>query len=375
MNGNSSTTPAPANSDRVQVDNTDRPPGLKCEIKAYEARYNSTGFRVALQVGSQRLNNPQNAVERDHDSALVLTKYYNSKKDLEYSDLEIKSPYVKAALQHVVVDYPGLNLHTNKLVIRDVPKCIFHYRNELREYGLQLQDDVARQHVSFCLHYMQTALKNEMIRYCNLMESQMIPPGLEFRDLWMAFTPGDFIYVRTKYAHRVVKLVSMSQKSCNECVGQCKHGSWRLLVLRIDYDGREFGRVTTETGIEPYDGYRPLYQLDAFPLKYHPDHEAIRESVIKRGKKFINLQGVQHRQYRGIALALSASRKTTLLGEETDSTLHTGFVSNIICSLYCAADDFPDQKSSHDRCCHLRNSEANNEDYTKQHRPYQSQSK
>jgi hypothetical protein len=330
MNGTSSAFPAPPDNNRVQADNADRPPGLKCELKAYEARYNSTGNRVVLQVGTQKLNRPENAIDRDHDSALVLIRYYNSKKDLEYTDLEIKSPYVKAALQNVVVDYPGLNLHTNKLVIRHPPKCLFHYREELQEYAKQLQEDTARQHLSFCLRYVRSALKSEIIGYCNLMESQLIPPGLEFENLWMAFKPGDFIYVRTPYDHRVLKLVSMSQKRCAECVSNCAHSSWDLFACYINYDGREFGRGTAEINIAPYSGYKPLHQLETFPLKYHPDHEVVRKSAIERGRKFISLQGVQHRQYHGIALALSSSRKTTLLGEETDRNFCARVVCNII---------------------------------------------
>jgi hypothetical protein len=258
-----------------------------------------------------------------------LTRFYNSKKDLEHTELEIKSPYVKAALQKLVIDYPGLNPHTNKLVIRYPPKCLFHYRQELREYAQQLQQDIARQHLSFCLIYAQNALKNEMITYCNLMESQLIPPGLDFPNLWMAFRPGDFIYMRTHYVHRVLKLISMSQKDCGQCPGHCIHWSWDLFAYHIDYDGRDFGRVTKEFHISPYSGYKPLSELDIFPLKYHPDYEKVRQSVIERGKKFISLQGVQHRQYHGIALALSSSRKTTLLGEETDSNLHPGVVCGI----------------------------------------------
>jgi hypothetical protein len=329
MSGANSPFPNLSDIGRAQADTIDRPPGLKCELKTYEARYNSTGYQVALQVGTQKHNKQRYAVERDHDSALVVTRYYNSKKDLEYTELEIKSPHVKTALQEVVGDYPGLNLHTKKLVVRNFPKFLFHYRKELHEYGTQLQDDIAREHVAFCLRYMLTTLNKEIMGYYSLMESQQIPPGLEFPDLWMAFKPGDFIFVRTHYAHRVLKLVSMSQPRCSSCPIHCLHSCWTLSAQHLDYDGREFGYIKSEFNIHPYMGYKPLHLLDAFPMKYHPEHEMVKKMLIERGKKFVSLRGVQHRQYHGIALTLSSARKTTLLGEETDSNFQTGVVCDM----------------------------------------------
>src|SRR5436190_16379827 len=98
--------------------------GLKCELKTFEARYNSKGERLVLDVGSRKLLDPPH---RAKDSALVLTRFYDREKELEYTELEIRSPHIKAALKEIVPEYHDLNIQSKNIVLRDDPKCLFHY--------------------------------------------------------------------------------------------------------------------------------------------------------------------------------------------------------------------------------------------------------
>lgn len=222
---------------KSQIDDTKDGPGLICEIKTYEAHYNARGDRVTLQVGkSQELNSKK---DRDHDSALVLTRYYDKLEDLDYTELEVRSPHVIAALRKVVVEYPELNLETPKIIIRGLPKCYFHYREELHAYGLALQDLVAIQHLVFALDYMYQTLHNEIISYYHLMVTPTIAPGLEFVNLWMAFRPGDLVYRRIDHIDVVCRLKNMTRCTCTK--RHCWFSRWELTVERLDYDGEYFG--------------------------------------------------------------------------------------------------------------------------------------
>src|SRR5450432_53924 len=82
--------------------------GLKCAMKTYEYRYNSKGERVMLQVGMRRLESDKNW---DLAFAFVLTRYYDKYQELEKTQLDIRSPYIKKALQDTIVRYPGVNFH------------------------------------------------------------------------------------------------------------------------------------------------------------------------------------------------------------------------------------------------------------------------
>jgi hypothetical protein len=48
----------------------------------------------------------------------------------------------------------------------------------------------------------------------------------------------------------------------------------------IDYDGTEFGTVKTSFEIQEFSGVKYIQDLQVFPLKYHPDQQAIRDRLL-----------------------------------------------------------------------------------------------
>jgi hypothetical protein len=293
--------------------------GLKCELKTYEARFNSKGERVVLNSGMRKVLEPP--PNRDFDSALVLTKFYDKEKQLEYTELNIRSPHIKTALRTVIPEYPGMNLKTQKIVIRDLPKCLFHYRKELQAYGNTLQDPIAVQHLVFALQYMFKTMQSDMYSYYNFMESNSIAPGLDFLNLWMAFRPGEFVYTKSGDVERVLRFDHMSRCSC--IIPWCSDSKWTIKADYIDYDGTDFGFDYEYFFIRPYNDYKALKDLKIYPLEYHPNKDAIVEAMVTRGKKFVALHGKHHRAYDGVAEALSSTRRSSLLGEEDEFPLQS----------------------------------------------------
>ena len=68
------------------------------------------------------------------------------------------------------------------------------------------------------------------------------------------------------------------------------------------------GRVQTIVYIRPMVGTVKIDSLDAYPLKFHADPEGLKESIMKRGKKWVSLIGVHHKQFDGLA-ALKVGEK------------------------------------------------------------------
>jgi hypothetical protein len=312
-------TPAVFASARVDPDELEDIGGLKCEIKEYEARYNSAGVRITLQAGVKRAPEKK-PKERAHDSALVLTRYYTKSKKLDYTELEVRSPHIRAALRAAINEYPGMSFETGKIIIRDKPECVFHYRNELREYGLSLDDQVAVEHLVFLLNYMYRTLESEISSYYTFMESPSIAPGIAYKNLWMAFRPGDLIYTKVGSTEKVVRL-----KRTTELLF-----SWILYTEEIQYNGTDYGHRETTFSIRIYDGYKPLEELSAYPLQYHRRKEAVTNALIARGKKFLSLQGVHHRFYEGLADSLSPFRINSMEGEEDEYSIQSIMVSQLL---------------------------------------------
>jgi len=61
------------------------------------------------------------------------------------------------------------------------------------------------------------------------------------------------------------------------------------------------GRISTTVHIKPIRGVVKITSLDAYPLEFHPDPEGLKENILERGKKWVSLIGVHHKQFNGIA--------------------------------------------------------------------------
>jgi hypothetical protein len=310
--------------------------GLKCELKKFDSLFNAKGERYLLRAGSKVELGP---AQRDgaYESALVLTKFWNKEKEEEYTELEIRSPYMKAALKAVIPAYQDFNVEVKHIIIRDEPKCIFHFRRELQDFGSMLTDAVEAEHLLFLLKYMYEVLSAEIKCYYSFVEGSTTPPSIDFINLWMIFRPGDLIYIRTNHSDdisggRVLKFESMSRCKCK--IPWCSSSRWNICGQCIDYNGSDFGHSATYAHIKPYEGYLPLRDLIVVPLQYHPDQLLIREKLIARGKKFARLHGSHYRQYKGVAEVLGGNRNITFVGEEDEFPLQSTHVCPFIALTY-----------------------------------------
>lgn len=73
------------------------------------------------------------------------------------------------------------------------------------------------------------------------------------------------------------------------------------LVDRVATRSVVVGKIQTTVCLRPVRGTVKIDSLDAYPIKFHPDEEGLRETIMKRGKKWVSLIGVHHKQYDGIA--------------------------------------------------------------------------
>jgi hypothetical protein len=61
------------------------------------------------------------------------------------------------------------------------------------------------------------------------------------------------------------------------------------------------GKIQTVVFLKAVSGTVKIDSLDAYPLKFHPDEKGLCEAIMKRGKKWVSLIGVHHKQFDGIA--------------------------------------------------------------------------
>ena len=283
--------------------------GQACEIHMYQVRYDSRGERVCLQTGSRTELVWEK--EPSHEAALVVTRFYSPLKELQITRLAIQSPYIKTALRDVVGSYPGTDINSNgPIYLFDEPRCLFHYHDELEAYAIAAKEENARRHVNFCLQYMAKILRAEISAYDSMMKNEAVTPGLEHRHLWMAFKPGALLYQRYE-GHDIISRLREIQRLKIKDLPDV----WIVVAERIECSGDSFGFVANNVTIANYDGYKPLTELDIFPLKYHVEQERIKDNLITRGRIYVSLCGIHHKLYEGPMG--SSPENSSLPGSET----------------------------------------------------------
>ena len=65
--------------------------------------------------------------------------------------------------------------------------------------------------------------------------------------------------------------------------------------------GKSFGRVQSRVIIQSFKGAVKINTLDAYPLKYHHAQAELKLKLLARGKKWVEMKGIHHMQYKGSA--------------------------------------------------------------------------
>ena len=275
--------------------------GQNCELHTYERRFNSRGEAILLQSGCKTELEREN--QPSAEAALVLTRLYDISRELQATQLEINSPHIKAALREAVRSYPEVNIDSSgPITIFGEPRCLFHYRIELEAYASTLHDQIAKHHVNFCLRYMARVLRSEILSYRNTMQDQDVTPGLEFQNLWMAFKPGALLYQKINNVDVICRLKEMSEiKEMYKTRGDKYAPFWHLRTEVLRCVGKQMSYMYHIVDISHYDGYKPLNELEMFPLEYHPQRDSIKRNILQRGEKYVSLRGIHHCSYEGLA--------------------------------------------------------------------------
>lgn len=258
--------------------------GAICETKRFDSFYNASGDRVILPAGKKYTSK----TARANESALTVINYWDKEQDLEKTTLEIKSPFMKAAIQKVIPEYATFNIDVKNIIIDGEPHCLFRYYNEIMNYGREMwenQNEEAANHIRHLILHMWETFASEIRHFNDLKSLADSEPSLQHKHLWMLFRPGDLVYVRVDEPW-VFRLEKMTLSGKN----------WIFYGLDIDYNGTKFGYSEISQCIEHYEGLKPLKELHITTFDRLPEDEkpSKREMLISRGRKFVGIHGKRH---------------------------------------------------------------------------------
>jgi len=244
-------------------------------------------------------------------------------------ELHIQSPYLKQALREVIGAYPGITLHTAKMIaIKEPPMCLFHYRRELQTYLEASSEPTMRSHLKLLLGYTEKTLEREIRHYDDAFEGRALEASLEHEHLWMGYRPGELLYTVMDGVECVARMLSISKvMKLARLLRSEEIDHWRITVERIEFEGQGMIRIPYRLNIGQYDGCLRLNQQLIYPLRFHPEAERVRKELSDRGRRYQKLAGVFHRYYDGPAKLFDPQGLSI-------PTLHTNVGSKVLPSPY-----------------------------------------
>ncbi|TDZ72081.1 Fidgetin-like protein 1 [Colletotrichum trifolii] len=119
---------------------------------------------------------------------------------------------------------------------------------------------------------------------------------INFKLAWAFFPKDTVLYSHTGNAEMVCKVEDTAYVST-------KCGTVLAINCKVlSFNGEAFVWVDKTLAIRGFKDNKPIGDLDHFPLTFHPDSTVIRQRLLARGKRVLDLQGLTYCTYNGIAI-------------------------------------------------------------------------
>ena len=295
---------------------TKEPEKQKCEVQAYEARYNSRGERELLALDAKAANKEDaDSDDEKRKYAICSSKWYSRNGEIEESQIEIMSPFIILALQVVINQYPDEHFWSEDGVTIDAPyRPIFHYRKELASYAEKLEEEEARSHVNLLLTFCEKENRRAISEYEANVVNAISNPSIRYKNLWMLLKPGELFFTGGGSTLRCMEIVDSYERTGN-CAAYFVKGK------AFTHNGEQFGYQEHSVRQSPYKGMKAIEKLNYIPYSFFEEREMAKKVLTIRGQTFCGLSGSHYRTYSGTVSALANVRDWDSYGEYKEEPL------------------------------------------------------
>lgn len=126
--------------------------------------------------------------------------------------------------------------------------------------------------------------------------NELIPRGfINYEILWTLFDSYQELYMfdKEKKKHRCFEFKSSEYYRPSDG----SYGSMKIAYRHVDYDGTNFGYIDHDTAIPEFRGRRRISSLPIFPLRFHPNKDALRASLVATGRNFESMRDTKYMRY------------------------------------------------------------------------------
>lgn len=201
----------------------------------------------------------------------------------------IQSDALKSFLAGFLSDYPGVEIWAPVLNFTPPFLPFLHRWESFVEKEKTVTDETLRTQVQYLMGTLERELEGSFKALHGLNKTGYI----DYKNILIPFTKGEIV-LRSDGDVFTAAILEDAQVA-----SQFRY--CHLNVWLYTWDGSSFGFESKTWVIDSFDGYRKVVDLAAFPLKFHPNREEIRQSLIKRGRSFESLCSSRHiMQYDGL---------------------------------------------------------------------------
>ncbi|KAJ5595295.1 uncharacterized protein N7459_001503 [Penicillium hispanicum] len=269
-----------------------KPQGSICGVhNLYQTKPDESGNTSWTKDYPESLVAPAEDAESAQYALIVRNaKCYDGRRSLEMHSIVIQSEPLRQFIGKVLAGYPGITPTLERLEFTSPFRPFVHRWENFLQAREEETDATTKEHAELLYKILEEELQDTLARKNDLVRNGVITYPL----IWTIFEPGDVVVSavggRTRgYTFRSATI-------------DCRTKQWNLGVKYIDYDGTDFGFRDTQFRVPPFIGTEAITSLPAFPLKFHADKEAVRETLVAQGRHWENHKGYRYKQYEGIAI-------------------------------------------------------------------------
>jgi len=131
------------------------------------------------------------------------------------------------------------------------------------------------------------------------LQSLLKSGKITFETLWAIVPPNELIYTLDALSEPCV------YRAARSAVCQMSDGTMSFYIhgRGVDSNGKKLGWTWSQAfEIPAFTGEKEITDLPAYPLRFHKDHVGVRQMLLERGRRRMQLHGQRFYEYSGLAL-------------------------------------------------------------------------
>lgn len=229
--------------------------------------------------------------------AIKLYKIKDDEKDtiagrspMKTHAIDIQSPLLVSALKPIVEEV-GFYLDENDVAKFTEPfKPLFFCYDKILALREQASRDlIFNEHLELLTQLMTDLFGDMRKKLRSLRQSKLI----NFSLAWTYFPKGSTLFANSGDCERLFRVLDTAYV--------CDAEGKRLEIMceRMVFTGMTFDWKTAVLKIHAFGGNKPITDLPNYPLEFHADVQGLKKRLTTRGKKVLDYQGLEYREYIG----------------------------------------------------------------------------